>query len=117
MITPDSDIAHYLAASTSTPVWYLEITKSEGTTDPDSGSDKWPGITYAETMRIFTTGAPNGNATWSVYVAIDAAFTDRLDIDDISVIAMALPSADLTPGGIATLGARGVYKRFAVLKR
>ncbi len=103
MITPDSDVLHYLGADVSTPVWYLEITKSEGTTDPDSGSDPWPGSGTAETVRIFTTGAPPANATWTSYLATGIAFADRLDIGAISTVAMALPSADLEPGGIAGL--------------
>ena len=102
MLTIPAALAPYLNSSGS-PVWILRIYKSEGATDPDSGSDPWPsttGTSGGPSERVFPSTTPDFSDL-DDRVADHAFHLGRVTEDSFSDIVMSLGSADRRPGGLA----------------
>ncbi len=100
MLAVHPTLAAALAAPGATPVWYVEIDKSEGDVDPNGNTSVWPGTGEAQTRRIFSTG----RVGWTTRAALLAAGTlheDRLGGKGIGDIVRKLQNATRAPGGLA----------------
>jgi len=105
MLSPHSNILSRLGVSGETPIYYLQLHKSEGLVDPDSAADEWPNPTGSgagDEYRIFTTGT----IAWTTRAALLAdsnLHEDRLNRKSIAAIVEKLSGADRAPGGLASV--------------
>jgi hypothetical protein len=103
MIAVTETMLSLLSQITSSPIYYLEITKSEGTTDPFSGSDEWPNnsATYGHISRIFIQRQPSwGNLVARVndYQVI----MDRMNERSIKQIVSSIHGSERKSGGLSS---------------
>lgn len=99
MIAIPASLTSFFAGRAGSPLWTVRIYKSEGTDDPDGGTDYWPGSGLATAFRIFTSRRPSWSDT-AAQISAGALFVDRLNRECLHDLTFRLAS-EREAGGLA----------------